>query len=281
MSQSKSQTSLPLSNTATAATAAPDEAATPATAHGAALAPEPQRQPDTIVPVAAVFPPEVMIAIVSALQGVPHIVSALQALTQAVQQVLPQVQAALVVSQQPAATPAATPATEAKREEKEADEDNDAWKPRYINMPPPPPRQGGPNPFNLSGIRNFSRMHRVIQKGSWDDIEQEYRRASGGVAMPEEVRARIARIRKELGLSGPPSVEVSWPLPETGRAVPFTLTPEMLLAPLRADLVRQGKAVVEPLAESSDENADGSEAPKEGTAEGQPKGRRKPPSDMN
>ena len=282
MSKSNPPISPPLSNSTTDANAAQDEAVTPEVALEAAPVPPPQHLPDAVVPVAPLFSPEVMVAIVSALQGVPHIVASLQALTQAVQQVLPQVQAALVVAQTPAA-PAAAPTQPAPPTPAKQDDSDDDWNtPRMLNMPPlPPPRSGGMNPFGpRGGSRNFARLNRIIQKGSWEEIEAEYLRSTGS-AMTHEVRTRIARIRQQMGMSGPPNTEVTWPLPESTRAVPFQLTPEMLLAPLRADLARQGKLSTEPMEEPSEANSDPGESAKDEAAAEQPKPRRKPPSDMN
>jgi hypothetical protein len=213
-----------------------------------------------------------------------QIAAAINGFTAVIQQLLPAVQAALAHAQQPVAKPPAAiePPAPAQAED---DDDDDDWKPRFINMPPPPgfgmPRGAGRVP------PGFARMHRLIRKGSWDEIEAEYRRGSGGDAMPDDIRARIAKVRKELGLSGPPKREVAWPMPESTKAVPFVLTPEMMLAPLRADLAKHGKPGGQPPAEASDDldaaptngSSDDPDAPTiDGASSNGPK---KPPSDLN
>ena len=215
-----------------------------------------------------------------------QIAAAINGFTAVMQQILPAVQAALAKAQQPAAEP--PPADAASRPAPAEDEDDDDdWKPRFINMPPPPgfgmPRGAGRVP------PGFARMHRLIRRGSWDEIEAEYRRGSGGEAMPEDIRARIAKVRKELGLSGPPKREVAWPMPESTKAIPFTLTPEMMLAPLRADLAKHGKPGGQPPAAAAEEAelsgeipADSPDHPDAPGNEGMiPNRRKKPPSDLN
>ena len=213
-----------------------------------------------------------------------QIAAAINGFTAVIQQILPAVQAALAKAQQPAAEPPPAVAS-ARPAPAEDEDDDDDWKPRFINMPPPPgfgmPRGAGRVP------PGFARMHRLIRRGSWDEIEAEYRRGSGGEAMPDDIRERIAKVRKELGLSGPPKREVAWPMPESAKAVPFVLTPEMMLAPLRADLAKHGKPGGQPPAEASDDldaasqngSTDDSDAPNiDGS---QPNGPKKPPSDLN
>ncbi len=215
-----------------------------------------------------------------------QIAAAINGFTAVMQQILPAVQAALAKAQQPAAEP--PPADAASRTAPAEDEDDDDdWKPRFINMPPPP---GFGMPRGPGGVPSgFARMHRLIKTGSWDEIEAEYRRGSGGRAMPEEVRNRIAKLRKQLGLSGPPKREVAWPMPESTKALPFTLTPEMMLAPLRADLAKHGKPGGQPPAEAAEEAdtsgeipADSPDHPDAPGNEGMiPNRRKKPPSDLN
>jgi hypothetical protein len=213
-----------------------------------------------------------------------QIAAAINGFTAVIQQLLPAVQAALARAQQPAAEPPPAVAS-ARPAPAEDEDDDDDWKPRFIHMPPPPgfgrPRGAGRVP------PGFARMHRLIRTGSWDEIEAEYRRGSGGEAMPEDIRERIAKVRKELGLSGPPKREVAWPMPESTKAVPFVLTPEMMLAPLRADLAKHGKPGGQPPAEASDDlDADSpngsSDDPEAPTSDGaSSNGPKKPPSDLN
>jgi hypothetical protein len=215
-----------------------------------------------------------------------QIAAAINGFTAVLQQILPAVQAALAKAQQPAAESPPAVASERPAPAEDEDDDDD-WKPRFINMPPPPgfgmPRGAGRVP------PGFARMHRLIRRGSWDEIEAEYRRGSGGEAMPEDIRARIAKVRKELGLSGPPKREVAWPMPESTKAIPFTLTPEMMLAPLRADLAKHGKPGGQPpaaAAEDADTSgeipADSPDHPDAPGNEGMiPNRRKKPPSDLN
>lgn len=213
-----------------------------------------------------------------------QIAAAINGFTAVMQQILPAVQAALAKAQQPAAEP--PPAVASERPAPDEDEDDDDWRPRFINMPPPPgfgrPRGAGRVP------PGFARMHRLIRTGSWDEIEAEYRRGSGGEAMPEDIRARIAKVRKELGLSGPPKREVAWPIPESTKAIPFTLTPEMMLAPLRADLAKHGKPGGQPPAPADEVDTSGespTDAPDHSDAPDDvgmiPNRLKKPPSDLN
>lgn len=215
-----------------------------------------------------------------------QIAAAINGFTAVMQQILPAVQAALAKAQQPAAEP--PPAVASPRPAPVEDEDDDDdWKPRFINMPPPP---GFGMPRGADRVPpGFARMHRLIRTGSWDEIEAEYRRGSGGRAMPEDIRTRIAKVRKELGLSGPPKREVAWPMPESTKALPFNLTPEMMLAPLRADLAKHGKPGGQPPAEAAEEADTSGEIPLDSPDhpdapgnEGMiPNRRKKPPSDLN
>ena len=217
--------------------------------------------------------------------GAAQIAGAINALTAVLQQLLPNLQHAMAVTQQPILPPAeAAPATPVPP--KTDADDDDAWRPRFVHLPPPP--SFGELPRIPHPSRRFAELNRLVQTGSWDEIEAEFRRTFGH-AMPDQVRRRIERTRKGLGLSGPPKQEVSWPMAESERAVPFALTPEMLLAPLRADLAKHGKPGGQAPAAASDDldatsetpsaTADDTSAP-EGNASSTKSGK-KPPSDLN
>ena len=217
--------------------------------------------------------------------GATQIAGAIHALTAVLQQLMPNLQHAMAVTQQPIAPPAEAAPAPAEPPRADADAD-DAWRPRFIQMPPLPGFGEGPRIPHPG--RRFAELNRLVQTGSWDEIEAEFRRTFGH-AMPDQVRRRIERTRKGLGLSGPPKQEVSWPMAESERAVPFALTPEMLLAPLRADLAKHGKPGGHPPVSASDDlDATGAIPPgspddpsaQEGDAEPPPSGK-KPPSDMN
>lgn len=285
-------------STATAAPSSPDATAEALLQAVVGRPAEPHPlQPDAVasvgeLPRAPLTLDPVMVLGGSLQDGAAQIANALNAMTAVLKQLLPDLQQALAVTQEPVAPPeAAKPAPAAPQaaqaNEDEDGDDDDAWKPSFIHMPLPPPSLfRGPRIPHVRGP--FGRLTRIVQSGTWDEIEEAYRQAFNGRAMPEDVRSQIARMRKGMGLSGPPKLTATWPLPESTKGVPFVLTPEMLLAPLRADLAKHGKPGGQPPVELSDDlDADvpvSQTATDESAASSEdasPNGAKKPPSDMN